>query len=337
MSTGIYFTGDITADLRPDPGCPASMTTTIGGAAYFGAKAAAREIAVRKLAGVDSFYMGNLPRDYFGNLARDEFAQAGVRCDYARETDTISRLAVVTPRPRGGNHFEFYNHYASEAQQTVQLEDLPQIMNERNQIFSFGSTLIRPGPAREAMQAYARQKSVEGHVTFFDFNTRPSLIVDKQHYINQLLDLSALTTCVKASDEDLSFIYPSNTGHQDIADMFLEQGCDAFIITYGSEGSAVYTRDGRAFAKTNNLEGITNTVGAGDSFNAGLLVALAAHGTSYDSAVREMSVKHWGGILHDANRVAQNHLRVINNIPGGHTYGCGKPCSRTAAYGYDIT
>lgn len=61
--------------------------------------------------------------------------------------------------------------------------------------------------------------------------------------------------------------------NREIADMLLETGCQAVVMTLGEEGSAVFSKHGTLEIPPCRVD-VVDSNGAGDSFNAGLAVAL---------------------------------------------------------------
>ena len=61
---------------------------------------------------------------------------------------------------------------------------------------------------------------------------------------------------------------------REVADMLLETGCKHVVMTLGEKGSAVFTKDSTQIVPPCKVE-VVDSNGAGDSFNAGLSVALA--------------------------------------------------------------
>jgi fructokinase len=87
----------------------------------------------------------------------------------------------------------------------------------------------------------------------------------------------ALATIVKASAEDLDLLYGEGTDGATIAADWLRRGPALVVVTRGVEGSTAYARDGTVTEPARPVA-MVDTVGAGDSFHAGLLAQLDADG-----------------------------------------------------------
>lgn len=104
----------------------------------------------------------------------------------------------------------------------------------------------------------------------YDVNVRPALLPpDAGARIEELV---ARADLVKASDEDLEWLYPSRPAHQ-TARALLESGPSVVYLTLGASGALVVTREGTARIAGVSVE-VADTIGAGDTFAAGLLHGL---------------------------------------------------------------
>ena len=110
----------------------------------------------------------------------------------------------------------------------------------------------------------------------YDPNVRPVLMGDHARAVARVERCVALSDLVKASDEDLDWLYPGRPPEQ-VARRWLELGPAAVLVTLGDRGSLVLTADGRA-AVAARPGVVADTVGAGDSFTAATLDALAGLG-----------------------------------------------------------
>ncbi|MET3936623.1 carbohydrate kinase [Arthrobacter sp. OAP107] len=124
-------------------------------------------------------------------------------------------------------------------------------------------------------------KSVQGlveaarpHATIsFDPNCRPAISPDVAAAREQAEDFVAASDIVKASDEDLVWLYPYRTLEESMA-AWLDLGPSLVALTRGADGPVLMTRQGRVELPGKPIA-VADTVGAGDSFMAGLISGLA--------------------------------------------------------------
>jgi fructokinase len=110
----------------------------------------------------------------------------------------------------------------------------------------------------------------------FDPNCRPAISPDVANARTRAEAFVALSDIVKASDEDLLWLYPARTLDESAA-AWLALGPSLVVVTRGAEGPIVLTRTSRLEVPTPSVD-VVDTVGAGDSFMSGLLVGLDAAG-----------------------------------------------------------
>ncbi|MEU2837327.1 carbohydrate kinase [Streptomyces sp. NPDC007076] len=110
----------------------------------------------------------------------------------------------------------------------------------------------------------------------YDPNVRPELMGDHASAVRRVERCVALSDVVKASDEDLEWLYPGQ-GPDRIAERWLATGPAVVLVTRGGDGALAVLPGGRVTVDALATE-VVDTVGAGDAFMSGTLHALAAHG-----------------------------------------------------------
>ncbi len=137
---------------------------------------------------------------------------------------------------------------------------------------SLGAAL-RPG--REAVLDLVAQA---GDVfVSYDPNVRPAFVEDPAETWRDVLEVAATARLVKCSEEDLLALRPGEV-EADLAREILEAGdTELVVVTKGGAGATAYTRDARVDVTAPAVV-VVDTVGAGDSFMAGLLAVLSDWG-----------------------------------------------------------
>jgi fructokinase len=106
----------------------------------------------------------------------------------------------------------------------------------------------------------------------FDPNVRPQLMGSAEAALPRIERLVALADVVKASDEDIAWLYPDATVPE-ILERWLALGPGLVVVTRGAAGADALCASGSVHVKAPVTE-VADTIGAGDSFMAGLLAAL---------------------------------------------------------------
>ncbi|MFE6664664.1 carbohydrate kinase [Streptomyces sp. NPDC057697] len=110
----------------------------------------------------------------------------------------------------------------------------------------------------------------------YDPNVRPELMGDHDLAVRRVERCVALSDVVKASDEDLEWLYPGQEPER-VAERWLATGPAVVLVTRGGDGALAVLPGGRVTVDALSTE-VVDTVGAGDAFMSGTLHALAAHG-----------------------------------------------------------
>ena len=134
-----------------------------------------------------------------------------------------------------------------------------------------GSIAAVQDPGCLAVAALVDAYRVSATVTF-DPNVRPSLIADRELAVERIEHLVERSDIVKVSEEDLAWIDPTRPPER-IAQTWLALGPAVVAVTMADRGAVGFCAAGVARVPTRAVH-VVDTVGAGDSFMAGLLDAL---------------------------------------------------------------
>ncbi|WP_405474069.1 carbohydrate kinase [Paenarthrobacter ilicis] len=178
-----------------------------------------------------------------------------------------------------------------------------------------GATLLHTGSIATALEPGAAEviAAVEhahpNSTISFDPNCRPTIITDVDHARTQAERFVALSDVVKASDEDLEWLYPG-VEPEESARRWLslagDEGPAVVVVTRGSRGPWGIARSGEVEIPAPQVD-VVDTVGAGDSFMAGLLSAVVDHGldgAQNRAALRAIPAETLSAILSHATKAA---------------------------------
>ncbi|MGB3909098.1 MAG: carbohydrate kinase [Pseudolysinimonas sp.] len=139
----------------------------------------------------------------------------------------------------------------------------------------------------------------------FDPNVRPQLMGSPDAARPRIERIVAVADVVKASDEDLAWLYPDATIPQ-VMDAWLALGPALVVVTRGGDGAEALTASGAVHVPAPPTQ-VVDTIGAGDSFMAGLLAALSDRGllaADRRDALRELPASDIAQIVTFAARCA---------------------------------
>ncbi|MFO8076611.1 MAG: carbohydrate kinase [Egibacteraceae bacterium] len=227
-------------------------------------------------------YLGRLSTDPFGDLLAARLEADGVDLGHVPRTAAPSPLALVHLDDDGVARYSF--HLADSATTELALDDLPDPLPERVRAVHTGSLALLLEPGRDAVAALLERASAQGRLTTLDPNVRPTLITDREGYLDDLDGWLALTDVVKVSDEDLAWVHP-DADPLEVARAWLGRGPVLAVVTRGAQGAVAVTADGRTVEVEGVPADVVDTIGAGDSFTSGLLAWLDEAGALHRDAV----------------------------------------------------
>ncbi len=227
-------------------------------------------IALGRL-GHDVGLLTGLSTDLFGERLDHALTASHVTSDLAIRSDRPTTLAFVTLTD-GQAEYVFYDE--NTAGRMLTSDDLPADLPGVEALF-FGGISLAVEPCAEAYQALCLREAARLPV-MIDPNIRPGFIKDETRFRARMTAMIAVADIVKLSDEDLHWL-EGDGDLPDLAAKVLAQGPKLLCLTEGAKGVTGYTSTGAVFAAAQKVE-VVDTVGAGDTFNAGFLAALAKAG-----------------------------------------------------------
>lgn len=110
----------------------------------------------------------------------------------------------------------------------------------------------------------------------YDVNARPAVTGTGPEIVAAVERTIAVADLVKASDEDLEALYPHRSTTESAAAL-LELGPAAVVVTRGADGALWLDHEGPVEVESRPVT-VADTIGAGDTFGAGLIDALWERG-----------------------------------------------------------
>ena len=122
-------------------------------------------------------------------------------------------------------------------------------------------------------------RRIKDHATIsYDPNIRPALMVEPGAVVGRVEEIVALADVVKASDEDVNWLYPDEPV-EDVMRRWIAAGPSMVVLTRGPWGAYALLAGNRDMLHLDQMSvTVGDTVGAGDSFMAGLVSGLLEAG-----------------------------------------------------------
>ncbi|KAD4059674.1 carbohydrate kinase [Arthrobacter yangruifuii] len=243
-------------------------------------------------------FVGRFGSDTYGAMIAEHLRTNSVLTAFeADELPTSVATAVLDPA--GGARYTF----DLEWQLPKLAADLPALLDGSTMLHTGSIAAMLPPGAGHVLRAVEQARP--GCTITYDPNCRPTIITDVAYAREQAEKFVALADVVKASDEDLLWLYPDDPV-EDSARRWLAAGPSLVVVTRGSKGPWAVAAAGECEVAAPTVS-VVDTVGAGDSFMSALLVGLMDReldGGARRSELARIGVAELEAILSFAARAA---------------------------------
>jgi fructokinase len=306
----ILCCGEALIDMLP-------RDTTLGErgfAPYAGGAIFNTAIALGRL-GVPTAFFTGLADDMMGDILRETLMASKVDfspCAIVARPSTLAFVKLVN----GQATYAFYDE--GTAGRMITVADLP-VLGDDCEALHFGAISLISNPCGETYEALMEREH-DKRVISLDPNIRPGFIKDKQAHMARISRMAKMSDILKFSDEDLAW-FGIEGDHDALAAHWLNHGAKLVVITKGAEGAEGYTKALKVTVPSERVT-VVDTVGAGDTFDAGILASLKMSGQLTKAKVASLDEKALSDALAlGARAAAVTVSRAGANPPWAHEIG----------------
>lgn len=254
-------------------------------------------------------FISEMGNDRVGDLVLDFLEENGVASTYiSRYSPGQTAIALAFLDERSDAEYEFYKDYPAQRLAV----DFPEF--QKDDLLLFGSFYaLNPG-IRHRVKELLEKANEAGAIVVYDPNFRSSHLAEREELIPVIRENMGYSTLVRASDEDLLNIF--QTKGPDEAWEKINPYSDVLIYTANSKGVFLRTSTLSLQMEVDAIEPVS-TIGAGDTFNAGLLYGLWKGGYMREK-IRELDRSQWEGLILNAIRFSRAVCMSYDNyLPQG--------------------
>lgn len=259
-----------------------------GFAPYAGGAIFNTAIALGRL-GIETGFFTGLSDDMFGDILRQTLSDSNVDFSLCATLPLHTTLAFVK-LVDGHATYAFFDE--NTAGRMITGDNLP-VLSDACEALHFGAISLIPEPCGSTYEGLMARESLK-RVISFDPNIRPGFIPDRESHLGRMNRMAAMSDIIKFSDEDIAW-FGMQGDHDELAAEWLKRGPKLVIITKGADGAVAYSAEHKVTVSGERVA-VVDTVGAGDTFDAGVLASLQLAGLLTKNAVASLSEK----AIHDA-------------------------------------
>jgi fructokinase len=271
----IVVIGEVLVDLVAEGG--GTFSARPGGGPYNTARTVAR-------LGAPVVFAGRLSHDGFGRMLRARLEADGVRLGIPEPSELPTTLAVADIDDGGSAQYSFYLEKTAAAD--VSYDHLTATVTGAT-VTGTTAVAVNGGalgfvmdPLASSIERVVAEALPAEALLMVDPNCRPGTISDREGYLRRLNRIFARADVVKASVEDLAYLFPG-LPPEEAAAALLRQGAALVLVTDGPRParaflptfSPTFSPKGQEISVAVPEVDVVDTIGAGDAFGGAFLVA----------------------------------------------------------------
>lgn len=197
-------------------------------------------------------------------------------------------------------HYTFYNQYPDSRLNVV----WPRI--DEGDIIIFGSYFSVNPILRQRITDIIQYAKTRKAIIYYDPNFRSAHRHETMKLMPSILENLEFADIVRGSSEDFQILFGQKVQEEDNVETIhkvaektyltnIKFYCPNFIYTAGEKGVFFFCNQGSKFFEPKKITPVS-TIGAGDSFNAGILFGLIRHNITLNN-IRSLTLEEWEPII----------------------------------------
>ena len=239
--------------------------------------------------GMPTTFISEIGQDTVGDMILDFMRTNNVgteNLDIFTDGKTPISLAFLDSRNEA--RYMFYNQFPQDRLNFV----WPRI--DKDDIIVFGSYFALNPAIREKVCELIEYAKTRKAIIYYDPNFRDAHAHEAVKLMPSVLENLEYADLVKGSVDDFNNLFHQNDPRKIYLD-HIKFYCPNFICTLGSKGASLFCPNGEKQFAATPVEPIS-TIGAGDSFNAGILFGLLKHDITLDK-LYALTAEEWEPII----------------------------------------
>jgi fructokinase len=255
--------------------------------------------------GMPVYMLTEYAMDQVGHVIENFLKDNGVGLDHiCRFEEGKTALALAFLDEGGEASYDFYKHYPGQRLK-ISLPDF-----KAGDIVLFGSFYALLPEIRSHIIPILKKAKARGALVIYDPNIRSPHRKEIDQLRVAILENISMADIVRGSDEDFNNIFNINNPHDAFGEV-QRSGCQCLIYTMNKSGVHLISKKQNQFYKVPEIQTIS-TVGAGDSFNAGVIYTLWTKKLE-SKDIQVLPLQTWNEIIETGIQFASIVCKSLDN------------------------
>jgi len=252
--------------------------------------------------GIPVYFISDYAKDHAGDLVNIFLLKNGISTEYiSRYSGGKTTLALAFLDHHQNADYSFYKILPKDRL----TNSFPLV--QPGDIILFGSFYALTKPLRRKIMEFIQSAKSNDAFIIYDPNFRTAYLSELETLRPWIVENIGIANLVRGSDEDFRYIF--NTSNANEAYHYVSRaGCPLLVYTRNSLGVEVITAGHSKSYSVPKIQAVS-TIGAGDSFNAGIIYALLHE----DESVVGFTESSWERIINHGIRFSANVCQSLDN------------------------
>ena len=247
-------------------------------------------------------FFSRISNDFFGKMIVDHLKKNNVNVNLSQRTNDQTTIAFVSNKKKP----EFIFYSKDTAFKNMKSFNLSNSIQNKIKLSHFSSISLALKPSANTLLKLIKYlKKNTKSVISIDPNIRPGVIENKKWYLKRFKDFLFYGDIIKMSDEDYKYITKKSYKNQ-ISSWIKKYNITLFILTLGDKGAILFTKKYYIKIKAKKIY-TKDTVGAGDSFIAGVIFILEKFKKLDLNSMDKLKKENWVNCIEFASVVASKN------------------------------
>ena len=212
-----------------------------------------------------------LGRDKVGQIVLDFLAENGVSTSFIQPVDGFkTSIALAFLDEKGNANYSFYIKYPESRLNS----GWPQ--TEKGDVVLFGAFYSLDPTIHQEIIRFVKQARQNGAFIIYDPNIRKNHLGETRKLMGFVEENFTMANIMRGSDEDFDNLFGLTDGKK-VFERIRATGCKYLIYTRSNQGAEFYSDSIQLHIPAANIQ-VVSTIGAGDSFNAGIIYGMVRNG-----------------------------------------------------------